>query len=101
VGTNLEEVQIASESCGGWVVVLHRHLTDHDNDDADERRERQQHRRENTRESPDFAHGCGCVLCGSQVFVVVDGGWCFKTSDAAEPSSPSRRVQQSKRQQML
>jgi hypothetical protein len=32
---------------------------------------------------------------------VVDGGWCFKTSDAAEPSSPSRRVQQSKRQQML
>jgi hypothetical protein len=41
LGCYLEEVQIASQGCGGRVVVLHGHLPDHDYDDAYEARERQ------------------------------------------------------------
>jgi hypothetical protein len=34
--TYLEEVQIAPKSCGRRLIAAHRHLSDHDNDDADE-----------------------------------------------------------------
>lgn len=61
--TNLEEVKIASKLCCGWLVVPHAVLPNHDNDDANERRKRQQHGRENTRKPSDFAHLCGCVCC--------------------------------------
>lgn len=59
----LEEVEIAPQRCCGWLVVAHAVLPDHHNDNANERRERQQHRREDTRKSSDLAHLCGCVCC--------------------------------------
>ena len=65
----LEEVQVAAQGCAGRLVALGRHLADHDDDDANEPRERQQHRRENTRESSCFAHLCGCVVLGIE-------SWC-------------------------
>jgi hypothetical protein len=58
--TDLEEVQVAPELRARRAVVLGAHLPEHDDDDADQRREREEHRREDTREASDFAHGCGC-----------------------------------------
>lgn len=77
VVAHLEEVEVASKLCCGWLVVSHAVLPDHDDDDANERCERQQHRRENTRKSSDFAHVCGCVVCCGGVFVRLSS---FETS---------------------
>lgn len=90
-GTYLEEVQVAAQGCAGRLVALHRQLSDHDNDDANERRERQQHRRKNTRESSCLAHLCGCVV----VLVVIESWgrmWVSKRAAGTLTKSSSGRT---------
>ena len=55
----LYEIEITAERGAGCIVAFERCLADHDDSKADERCEREQHRREDTRETSDFAHDSG------------------------------------------
>ena len=59
--TYLEEVEIATQGGAGCVCAFKRRLAQHHDREAYQRCEREQHRREDARESSDFAHDCGCV----------------------------------------
>lgn len=56
--TDLEEVEIAPKLATWCVIALEGSLAYHNNDEAYQRCEREQHRREDTRKTPDFAHLC-------------------------------------------
>jgi len=67
VKTDLEEVEMAAK-VGSWrAVALEGRLAYHNHDKADQGCQREQHRREDTRKTPDFAHACIVDRCSDGV----------------------------------